>query len=189
MINNFNKMNKEIEYRMYGFVPYQLSDKQKMIQFGHAVVEYGLPAYLGKTSEYTKWSNVDKTFIVLDGGTTNDTPGRYYGTLQQYMQELRNNGVDIAEFRELDLNNCLTAVVFLAPEGVWKKKPYYDNDNYYPNFRDYLKEKGFDFGNGPECSEERIIKDFPENYEKWIELIGGKRNLFLRNFLSNKKLA
>ena len=35
-------MNKpeELEWRMYGIVPYNISDIQKGIQFGHAVQEY-----------------------------------------------------------------------------------------------------------------------------------------------------
>ena len=30
------------KYRMYGLVPYNISPIQQAIQFGHAVVEYGL---------------------------------------------------------------------------------------------------------------------------------------------------
>ena len=33
---------KQLEYRMYGLVPYNLSPIQQGIQFGHAVVEYML---------------------------------------------------------------------------------------------------------------------------------------------------
>jgi len=42
---NSNKVRKQkielvSEYRMYGLVPYNISEIQKGIQFGHAVVEY-----------------------------------------------------------------------------------------------------------------------------------------------------
>ena len=34
-----SKIKNDLEYRMYGFVPYNLSPIQQGIQFGHAVVE------------------------------------------------------------------------------------------------------------------------------------------------------
>ena len=40
------------------------------IQFGHAVVEYDNEYY--NTDKYKKWSLIDKTFIVLNGGTTRE---------------------------------------------------------------------------------------------------------------------
>ena len=43
-------MENKLELRMYGFVPYNISEIQKAIQFGHAVVEYGLENF--HTNEY-----------------------------------------------------------------------------------------------------------------------------------------
>ena len=56
-------------YRMTGLVPYNLSPIQQGIQFGHGVIEYSLD--FGDTPEYQKWAKKDKTFIILNGGTTN----------------------------------------------------------------------------------------------------------------------
>jgi hypothetical protein len=55
---------------MYGLVNYQLSGIQKGIQFGHGVVDYGMK-YI-ESHEYQRWAKNDKTFIILNGGTTND---------------------------------------------------------------------------------------------------------------------
>ena len=51
---------QKLKKRMYGFVPYNLSDIQKGIQFGHACIEYQLK--YGKTSDYLDWAKNDKTF-------------------------------------------------------------------------------------------------------------------------------
>lgn len=63
-------MKKPLTYRMYGFVPYNISEIQKGIQYGHAVVEYSNAH--AKDADYKQWSTVDKTFIILNGGTTNN---------------------------------------------------------------------------------------------------------------------
>ena len=67
---------------MYGLVPYNLSPIQQGIQFGHAVVEYALKN--DKQPDYQKWAVFDKTFIILNGGTTNkNSESVHYGTLNQ----------------------------------------------------------------------------------------------------------
>ena len=115
-------MKKEkLRYGMYGFVPYQLGGTiHAGIQFGHGVVEYQLK--YGKNKEYLDWAKEDKTFIILNGGTTNDTDG----TLNSLQKELKSFGIKYATFREPDLNNALTAIVFLLDERVWDvdKYPY-----------------------------------------------------------------
>ena len=70
-------MKKRLEYRMYGLVPYNISPIQQGIQFGHEVVEYGLKhgksnVINDKVDTYTQWAKNDKTFIILNGGTTNN---------------------------------------------------------------------------------------------------------------------
>jgi len=157
-----------LEYRMYGLVPYNLSPIQQGIQFGHAVVEYGqlvkgIPPF---EAVYDKYAQKDKTFIILNGGTTNENPNRL-GTLQQHAKTLRDNGVIIAEFREPDLNDTLTGVVFLVDERVF-------NRDYYP-----------DFVKNEFVSEEENEKQ----YKGWLDRIGGTTNAFLRTFLPNFKLA
>lgn len=157
-----------LNYRMYGMVPYNLSPIQQGIQFGHGVVEYGqlcngIPPF---NSIYDKWAMKDKTFIILNGGTTNENPDRL-GTLQQISKTLRDNNVLVAEFREPDLNDTLTSVVFLVDERVFDRELY----------SDFIKDDS-------STDEENNIQ-----YKNWIEKIGGEKNLFLRNFLITFKLA
>ena len=111
---------------MYGMVNYQLSDIQKGIQFGHAVVEYILKH--GEDGDYKKWSTKDKTFIILNGGTTNHRRfnGKYVGTLNQHEYELSSRGIKISEFIEPDLGDQLTAVVFLVDDRVFDREKWPD---------------------------------------------------------------
>ena len=118
-------MDRNLEYRMYGLVPYNISPIQQGIQFGHAVVEYSVVAETRHA--YQKWAKDDKTFIILNGGTTNNNEERY-GTLNYAESELYSMGVKIATFHEPDLGDQLTAIVFLVDERIYdyKKYPAYD---------------------------------------------------------------
>jgi hypothetical protein len=174
-------MKNKLEYRMYGFINYQLSGTiHAGIQFGHAVVEYGLK--YSKTKEYQQWATKNKTFIILNGGTTNNgkvdvTSNRRYtgmsiddlGTMQKYFLELERNGIHIAVFKEPDLNDAMTAIVFLVDERVFDKAKYPDLSlaNSLITNKSLLNERKND----------------------WVESIGGKKNQFLREFLKDKKLA
>jgi hypothetical protein len=118
---------KNRTYRMYGLVPYNLSPIQQGIQFGHAVVEYAKSNF--SKGDYQMWAKFDKTFIILNGGTTNLRwfDGKQVGTLNQYRNELRDKEVLYAEFHEPDLGDQLTAVVFLVDDRVFdfeKWPPY-----------------------------------------------------------------
>jgi hypothetical protein len=181
-----------LEYRMYGLVPYNISSIQSGIQYGHAVQEYNNmmndTLLLYDTDEFAlsrigfgKWRLHDKTFIILNGGTTNENvESKWYGSMQINRDTLISNGVVCAEFKEPDLNDSLTAVVFLVDERVFDKEKY-------PNFEKetlpWSKTKPSD----------KKLKELEErnaiNYEKWVEKIGGPRNAFLREFLPKFKLA
>ena len=166
--SNPRKTEMFLNYRMYGLVPYNLSPIQQGIQFGHAVVEYGqfvkgIPPF---EAIYDKFARKDKTFIILNGGTTNENQDRL-GTLQLNAQTLKDNGVLFAEFREPDLNDTLTAVVFLVDERVF-------NRELYPDFVE-------DINTSDEANQRQ--------YKQWVEKIGGEKNVFLRSFLPKFKLA
>jgi hypothetical protein len=151
------------EYRMYGLVPYNLSPIQQGIQFGHAVVEYGLDFF--ETKEYQEWARRDKTFIILNGGTTNDNNMRL-GTLQQNYFELTDRGIKVGEFHEPDLGDQMTAVVFIVDDRVFDKVNW-------PDFE------------GPETAE--AYYDWKTKFaetEKEADQI-----IFLREFLKNFRLA
>ena len=78
-----------------------------------------------KVDTYTQWAKNDKTFIILNGGTTNNSP--IYdksGTLNKAKDELAQMGIQTATFYEPDLGDQLTAVVFLVDERVWDKENY-----------------------------------------------------------------
>jgi hypothetical protein len=180
------KTEMYLEYRMYGIVPYNISPIQAGIQYGHGVVEYQQNTRgMGKIEDiYNKWATQDKTFIICNGGTTNENKdGKWYGTMQQKRDQLTEAGILFSEFREPDLNDSLTAVVFLADERVF-------NDELYPNYVD-MPYPWKDKGRGYKPSDKEMGKwesENAKNREKWVEKIGGTKNDFLRTFASKYNL-
>jgi hypothetical protein len=170
-----------LEYRMYGLVPYNMSPIQQGIQFGHAVVDYGRTVEELKPHEdiYKKWADEDKTFIILNGGTTNNNPERL-GTLNRHMQTMREAGVMLQEFHEPDLGDQLTAFVFLVDERVFNRTLYPD---FVPETLPYSRNK----------PSEKILSQLEDknakNYANWEDKIGGPVNAFLREYLRPLRLA
>jgi hypothetical protein len=156
---------KNLEKRLYGFVNYQLTGIQKGIQFGHAAVKLGREISKSDDEElkeiWNDWVDNWQTFIILDGGTTNDNT-LYPGTINQYYDKFIEAGIPCQRFREPDLGNQVTAFVFLADERVFNRKKYPDFEKKWYNL---------------------------PFYNNWVKSIGGEKNLFLRNFLRDKKLA
>jgi hypothetical protein len=157
-------MEERLELRMYGLVPYQLTGIQQAIQFGHAVVEYGLT--FGNTEQYLDWAKNWKTFIVLNGGTTNTNlsteDGLPFGTLNRHLMTLDELNVRYEKFYEPDLGDQLTAIVFVVDERIFNKTKY------------------------PEPFDIMLNLESKTNY---IESIGGVNNYKLREFLKQFKLA
>lgn len=176
------KPEKYLEYRMYGLVPYNISDIQKGIQYDHAKDNYVLE--YGNEVTYQTFLKEWKTTIILNGGTSNEgtiirqgfKDVTYYGTMQKYLTELKDNGIKVSTFYEPDLNSMLTAIVFLVDERVFNKRVYPDfealelTDEYILNYEQYKIDNSL-------------------KYNKWITEIGGEKNAFLKTFLSDKKLA
>ena len=156
---------EKVKYRMYGLVPYNISPIQQGIQFGHAVVEYSIGRY-GSHDDYKQWAKEDKTFIILNGGTTNDNEERL-GSLNKSVRRLEDICIPYATFNEPDLGDQLTAVVFLVDDRVWDKEKY-------PEFNKFL-----------EVDHTNLEKDYYKqlfgNDSTWI--------LEMREFLSNYRLA
>lgn len=181
-------------YRMYGLVPYNISPIQKGIQFGHAVVKYMAVNYRTDKAfgeACVQWANVDSTFIILNGGTTNNRklpeaimkegePSLYYkGTLNNHVEWLRYYDIPHATFCEPDLGNQLTAVVFLVDDRIWDKENY-------PDFKDWLEGKGVDYRSWR--------KEHPEpkltgEYEAYEDFLGGETQAKLREWLKQFRFA
>lgn len=181
-------MENELELRMYGLVNYQLTGIQQGIQFGHAVVEYGqsVKSAIGTTklNQYNDWANNWKTFIILNGGTTN-TNLEKLGTMNQHLKTLEEKGIYCSSFSEPDLGDQLTAIVFLVDERIFNKEKY-------PDF-DFTNKTQVTPGYGM-WSEDPLNPQFLNENEKlrwnsWVESIGGQTNLWLRSWIKNFRLA
>lgn len=171
-------MDKKLELRMYGLVPYNLSPIQQGIQFGHAVVDYGQkvkgsPYY---EKHYNDWANNWKTFIILNGGTTNINTERL-GTLNQHVVALANADIMYQTFHEPDLGDQLTAVVFIVDERVF-------NRDLYPDYIPFTIQEGIS-----DDAYSYLVRENQKGHQEWLESIGGHQNAFLRDFLKGFKLA
>jgi hypothetical protein len=191
--------NKKLELRMYGLVPYNISPIQQAIQFGHAVVEYGqkmkkLPFnYIEVTKKYDDWADNWKTFIILNGGTTNHKTsledGLPFGSLNNHLLTLMDNDVEFASFNEPDLGDQLTAVVFIVDERVFNKKKYpYFEDWVIENYGDLIVGDGSAYQIANEIRNSKSKHD-KKVYQEWVKLVGGEKNAFLKDFLKNFRLA
>jgi hypothetical protein len=190
---------KNLELRMYGLVPYNISPIQQAIQFGHAVVEYGQKVkghgFELASVTYNDWADNWKTFIILNGGTTNHKTsledGLPFGTLNNHLLTLMDNGIDFAQFNEPDLGDQLTAVVFIVDERVFNRKKYPDFEDWViENYGELIRS---DYYTTSYMLAQRIknseSKSDQKVYQSWIKFIGGVKNVFLRDFLKNFKLA
>ena len=139
---------------MYSLVLRQLSPIQKGVQSAHSIVEYVQKFH--QLTEYIQWSNVDKTIIMLDGGT--------YQEMKECRDKLAELGVPYAAFYEPDLGNLITSISFLIEDKVW-------DSTSYPSY------------------EEELEDNSSESDPVWLIMMGGKRNLELRKFLSSKRLS
>lgn len=213
-------MKEKLELRMYGLVPYNISEIQKGIQFGHAVVEYGqmvksknkMDRYIQDNyhtmsqivGNYDDWANNWKTFIILNGGTSNHSQNRYHqfedefvGTMESNLLSLKDAGVVTAEFYEPDLNDMLSSIVFIVDERVFNKKDYPEFEDWViENYGGLLKVDPENYNTIGKTQKQlaQMIKE-SENprdrkvYNKWVDFIGGEKNAFLREFLKNFRLA
>ena len=181
--------DKHFQYRMYFFVPYNISPIQQAIQAGHAALEYANK--YGKTQEFIDFFKNDKTWVILNGGTTNENVEKP-GTLQEILKEIVYNAIKFSVFQEPDLNDTLTAICFLADERVWDFENYLD-------FKDYLISQKVTYTTF--SNESITLKSFfaltfdelkeiwPVHYKDWEKQLGGEKNVFLRNLIKGKKLA
>ena len=141
------------------------------IQFGHGVVEYMLK--YRNFPNLTKWAENDKTFIILNGGTTNLNGT---GSLNKHVMTLIENNIEFSTFHEPDLGDQLTSVNFLVDERVWNKEKYPDRFLGHPPLSN-------------RSNSVLGVHYVPEDEEKYQARLGGEKNVFLREFLKQFRLA
>lgn len=179
--------NKELELRMYFFVPYNISSIQQGIQAGHALGRYCL-RYGRHDSNYIVWDFLEKfeTWIILNGGTTNDErdfEAIPVGNLNLIGDQLNDNDIEFSFFIEPDLNHALTALCIICDERVFNRKDY-------PDFVDHIiNTSGQDEIETRMKSNEELIEEYPSIYKTWVRSMGGVKNVFLRELIRDKKLA
>jgi len=191
-------MERKLELRMYGFVPYNISEIQKAIQFGHSVVEYGQMAKhnLNKTTIgelYDDWADNWKTFIILNGGTSNHVDAEYTGSMESILEELKTNNVTLSTFNEPDLNDMLSAITFIIDERVFNRKDYPDfGDWVMVNHFSYLRDNMINSGKIEKMRKEGYFIGGNDRerkiYSDWTDFVGGEKNVFLRDFLNPNKV-
>lgn len=189
---------KVLNVRMYFFVPYNISEIQRGIQAGHAALRY---ARLFSVEHPEVWDFVDnhETWIVLNGGTMNDSrdfEGKVAGTMNQIGDELQENDIRFSYFLEPDMNMGLSALCFLCSEQVFNRKDYPDFVDWLLNVKMYESAKDEALKNNPDFWIELKIKPaeevqglFPEYYKEWVRLLGGIKNVFLRELTRDKEKA
>lgn len=178
---------KDLTYKTYVFVEKHLSPIDKGIQASHAVIEFYNEAKLWnkikENSNFDRWAHFDKTLILLDGGSVNN--------LDEIDEILSENLIHHGSFREPDMDNILTAIAVVVDERVFNRKEY-------PDYQDWLiKEKKMYFANSEDFYYYFDISNcnFTNNnihkslYKEWVEFVGGKENVVLRELINNRKLA
>lgn len=188
------KTEKFLELRMYTLVPYNIDAIQKGIQHEHSVTAYNVAHVMDNDEPcelYKRWAKEWKTVILLNGGTSNEghwerqgyRDFQYYGTMEDHLQTLQKNNVKLSFFKEPDLNNMISGISFILDERVFNRTLYPDFVNApYP----WSGKRGYT----PTDEEmEKWEAGNQANYEKWVEKIGGEKNVFLREFTRGFRLA
>lgn len=184
--------DKRLKKRMYVFVERHLSPIDKGIQAAHAIVEYFNEAILWEKEKYinlyTEWANLDKTLILLNGGSVTE--------LDNLIEELYNSNIHCGVFREPDLDNIVTAVSVIVDEQVFNTKP----------IPDFIEPSMFITSRAtwsPELAQqvciykksdiekelEQKLIQYKNEYIDYVDNIGGIDNLKLKYLINNCKLA
>ncbi len=196
---------KELEKRMYFFVPYNISPIQQAIQAGHAALEYA--RLNSHTWLFKDFAENHKTWIILNGGTTNnhlvEGGNEFQGDLNNLKIEIIQHNfshrmsstpsaertVEWADFYEPDLNDAMTAICFIADERVYNYEDYPEFDDWFcvqdfPDDTDEWKASYTKYDKG------KRAEQFPTHYKIWVDsVMGGPANVFLRELLKGKNLA
>ena len=185
------------EQRLYAFVPYQLTGIQKGIQVAHALAEYQLS--FGENENFKEWMSTYKTIIILAGGTTNEGGDTCHynfqseiGTMQEIKNEITEIGIPVQSFWEPDLNDALTAFVFIADEPIFNHDDFLKVNDFFKTKLETIPYLEL-FKNGP-IELDEIEKRYPVTFGNWLltlheDLTEAKKLAVLKNYLSQFKLA
>ena len=156
------------QYRMYHLVMYNISPIQQGIQAYHSAIEYALR--YSNTAEFQQWARNDKTVIILNGGTSHNFEYEIskLGTMEKHCLVLVEHGIKFAVFHEPDLSFSTAAIAFLVPAKVWDKEAYPDWESLSP--------------------EEQAGTGLAD-YDDYVNKVIGEENEWMRNFLSQFRLA
>ena len=180
----------ERTYRMYFLAPYSISAMQVACQQVHGIVDYATK--FQKNADYQQWSTKDHVVTILNGGTTNDgwirdnyDPARR-GTMDVALANLQDMGVNVGFFYEEDLNNALTAVVFLADERVFNRKltPTEKKWKKRQRFFEDQETNGLPYTLMPPT--EAQLQAEEADFEREV---GGKQNAFVRRLVYHLNLS
>jgi hypothetical protein len=98
-----------------------------------------------------------------DNETTIMLDGGTHQEMVEIQKQLEEAGIKHSFFNEPDLNNCLTAITLIADERVWDVQ-------YIKSYSDVADLLQYD-------------------YDKWLDYIGGEKNVKLIEILGNKRLS
>lgn len=162
--------NKKLAYRTYVLVLRQLSPINKGVQAEHSSKRFVWKYKNDEEISYVFDPEMpeNETTIMLDGGVHQD--------MVEIKDKLESAGVKFSYFEEPDLNNCLTAITFIADERVWDRKYFKTFQEFYDYFMQFY---GTDL---------QLDTD-PPTYNEWLVHIGGEKNALLIEILQNKPLA
>lgn len=166
-----------LEKRLYFLTMYNISEIQKGIQCGHCQMEYALKFW--GDEDFQDWAQNHKTWIILNGGTSNLGETYLLGSMEEHVKLLEEKGIKYAIFREPDLNWSLTSIALLLDERVFNRKEY-------PTFRDHLVAK---YGQIGKIDWQTYEDAYPVDYDEWYARIGDEKQHFLREFVSQFRMA
>ena len=187
-------MKNNLEKRMYFLVLYSLSGIQQAIQAGHAALEYAHK--YGNTPEYIDFIENYKTWIILNGGTTNsktrlstareiddgaldETPlgtmNQHYLSILMFNAQYMDFEIKHATFKEPDLNDALTAICLVVDERVFNREDYPDFYDWSKEYEDEIKYRNWGV--------EKLIEKYKADCKVTDEIH------FLKELLNTKRLA
>lgn len=137
-----------------------------LVMYNLSPIQQGIQAYHAGIEYYRKYEKLEfdrwadnDKTVIILNGGTSIDMEKHFDTLCQM-------NVDASYFKEPDLNNSMSAISFLVDERVWDKETY-------PDWMTIV--------------ETHMYQEI--SYNEWLEKIGGQKNIALREFLSQFKLA